>query len=79
MMGNIPDSNEDLGVRISFVNIHPQENKFELAIETAPKDYIIMKAIEMPMINVLWLGTLVLMVGFSMATYRRYKEFRREN
>jgi len=78
MMGNIPDANEDFGVRISFVNIFPQESKFELAVETAPKDYIIMKAIEMPMINVLWLGTLVLMLGFSVATYKRYKEFRRE-
>jgi cytochrome c-type biogenesis protein CcmF len=77
MVGNIPAINEDIGAKVSFINIVPQEGKFELAIETTQKDYIIMKAIEMPFINVLWLGTIVLMLGFSVATYRRYKEFRR--
>jgi len=77
MMGNIPDENDDIGARISFLNIHPNEGKFELSIETSQKDYIIMKAIEMPFINILWLGTIVLMIGFSVATYRRYKEFKK--
>jgi cytochrome c-type biogenesis protein CcmF len=77
MMGNIPAENEDIGARVSFLNIHPNEGKFELSIETTQKDYIIMKAIEMPFINILWLGTIVLMMGFSVAIYRRYKEFRK--
>jgi cytochrome c-type biogenesis protein CcmF len=34
-----------------------------------------MKAIEMPFINVLWMGTVVLMLGFSVAVFRRYKDF----
>jgi len=77
MVGNIPAINEDIGAKVSFLNILPQKGQFELAIETTQKDYIIMKAIEMPFINVLWLGTIVLMFGFSVATYRRYKEFRK--
>ncbi len=77
MMGNIPSVNEDIGAKISFLNIHPNEGKFELAIETSQQDYIIMKAIEMPFINILWLGTIVLMIGFSVAIYRRYTEFRK--
>jgi cytochrome c-type biogenesis protein CcmF len=77
MMGNIPSVNEDIGAKISFLNIHPNEGKFELAIETSQQDYIIMKAIEMPFINILWLGTIVLMLGFSVAIYRRYTEFRK--
>ena len=77
MMGNIPAVNEDIGAKVSFLNIHPNEGKFELAIETSQQDYIIMKAIEMPFINVLWLGTIVLMLGFSVAIYRRYTEFRK--
>ena len=77
MMGNIPAVEEELGVKISFLNINPQEGKFELATETSQRDYIIMKAIEMPFINVLWLGTLVLMFGFTLAIVRRYKEFKR--
>ena len=77
MMGNIPAVEEELGIKISFLNILPQEGKFELATETSQRDYIIMKAIEMPFINVLWIGTLVLMMGFTMAIIRRYKEFKR--
>ena len=76
MMGNIPAAEEELGVKISFLNIFPQEGKFELAVETSQRDYIIMKAIEMPFINVLWLGALVLMLGFATAIVRRYKEFK---
>ena len=77
MMGNISAIDEELGVKISFTNILPQEGKFELATETTQRDYIIMKAIEMPFINVLWLGTIVLMIGFSIAIARRYKEFKK--
>jgi cytochrome c-type biogenesis protein CcmF len=77
MMGNIPAVNEDIGAKVSFLNINPNEGKFELSIETSQKDYIIMKAIEMPFINILWLGTIVLMFGFSVAIYRRYAEFRK--
>ena len=61
------------------MNIYPQEGKFELTTETSQRDYIIMKAIEMPYINVLWMGTLVLMMGFTMAIVRRYKEFKRSS
>jgi cytochrome c-type biogenesis protein CcmF len=77
MIGNIPAIEEDLGIKISFLNILPQEGKFELATETSQRDYIIMKAIEMPFINILWLGTIVLMMGFTIAIVRRYKEFKR--
>lgn len=79
MMGNIPAIEEELGVKISFLNINPAEGIFELTTETSQRDYIIMKAIEMPFINVLWLGALVLMVGFIVAIFRRYKEFKRQS
>ncbi len=79
MMGNLPAVEDDLGVKISFMNIKPEDGKFELTIETSQPDYIIMKAIEMPFINLLWLGTLVLMFGFTIAIVRRYKEFKRNS
>ena len=76
MIGNIPAVEDEIGARISFSNIRPDEGKFEIITETSQKDYIIMKAIEMPFINVLWLGSLVLMFGFVLAITRRYKEFK---
>jgi cytochrome c-type biogenesis protein CcmF len=50
-------------------------NEFSLGLNTRQKDWVIIKAMEKPLINVLWLGTGVLMVGFSMAMVRRFKEF----
>ncbi len=71
----IPDVSDELGLRITLLNINPDEGKFTFGVNTTQKDYIIMKALEKPLINVLWLGTLVLMLGFSVAIYRRYSEF----
>lgn len=67
--------NRELGLSIKMLNIDPTNGVFTFESRTTQKDYIIMKAIEKPLINVLWIGTLVLMLGFGVATYRRYGEF----
>lgn len=36
-----------------------------------------MKASVKPMINVLWLGTIIMLIGFSVAIYRRFDEFQK--
>ncbi|TRX50957.1 cytochrome C biogenesis protein [Fulvivirga sp. M361] len=77
LVGRIPDEVNDLGLRISLMNIHPEENQFEVGISTRQKDWIILKALEKPLINVLWLGTLLLMFGFGIAVVRRYTEFKK--
>ncbi|MBK6265924.1 cytochrome c biogenesis protein CcsA [Marivirga sp. S37H4] len=75
MAGRIPDENREIGVKVNIQSIHPESNSFTLSVRTTQKDYIIMKALDKPLINVLWIGTLVLMLGFSMAIFRRYSEF----
>jgi len=72
--GRIPAENHALGIRITILNILPEKNSVQLGLNTSQKDYIILKAIEKPMINILWLGTLVLTVGFTMAIFRRSRE-----
>jgi cytochrome c-type biogenesis protein CcmF len=72
--GRIPAENQALGVRVTILNIMPDKNAVQLGLNTAQKDYIILKAVEKPMINILWLGTLILMTGFTMAMVRRSKE-----
>lgn len=74
-VGRIPDVISDLGLKLTVLNITPQTNTFSLGINSAQKDWIIMKAMEKPLINILWLGTIVMVVGFSIAIYRRYNEF----
>ncbi len=73
LAGRIPDQNTPLGVRITVLSLIPEEDAAVLGINTAQKDYIILKAVEKPLINILWLGTLILMLGFTMAILRRVK------
>ncbi len=77
-VGRLSDDINDLGIRITLLNIHPETNEFSLGLNTRQKDWVVIKAKEFPLINVLWLGTGVLMIGFSMAMVRRFKEFRQQ-
>ena len=77
MVGRIPDDISDLGIRVTLMNIHPETNEFSLGLNTRQKDWVVIKAMEKPYINVLWIGTLVLMVGFGMAMSRRIREFKK--
>jgi len=76
-VGRLSSEVNDLGVRITLLNIHPETNEFSLGLNTRQKDWVIIKAMEKPMINILWLGTGVLMIGFSLAMVRRFKEFKK--
>lgn len=74
-VGRIDDQVNDLAFRISIQNIIPQENAVILAYQVTQKDWIIMEAVKKPWINLLWLGTVLLVVGFIVAIRRRYIEF----
>jgi len=71
----IPDAINDLGVRIAFSRINPATDSFDFDIYTTQKDFVILKAIEKPYINILWSGTLLLVIGYVIAIRRRYREF----
>lgn len=77
-VGRLPAEINDLGVRITLMNIHPETNEFSLGLNTRQKDWVIIKAMEKPLINILWLGTGILMIGFSIAMVRRFKEFNKQ-
>jgi cytochrome c-type biogenesis protein CcmF len=75
MVGRIPYEIRDLGTQFTLMNIHPETGQFTIGINTRQKDWIVIKALDKPMINVLWIGTLVLMTGFGVAMTRRFREF----
>ena len=77
MVGRIPDDVSDLGIRVTLLNIHPETGEFSLGLNTRQKDWVVIKAMEKPYINVLWIGTLILMVGFGIAMSRRIREFKK--
>ncbi|MFN3528974.1 MAG: heme lyase CcmF/NrfE family subunit [Bacteroidia bacterium] len=73
-------SSEAAGLKVSLNKIDPIAETIEFMVAEAtpgPKEYIIMKAIKFPFINVLWLGTIILVIGFSMAIMDRYFEAKR--
>ncbi|RDC65283.1 hypothetical protein [Adhaeribacter pallidiroseus] len=74
LVGRIPDEVDDLGLRLTFVNIDTKNNKFKIGVNTTQKDYVILAAVEKPFINILWIGTLVMAIGMGMAIVKRYKE-----
>ncbi len=75
MAGRLPDISHELGIKMSLLNIDPKSGKFTFDISTTQKDWIILEAVEKPLINVLWIGTLIMVAGFIMAIHRRYTEF----
>ncbi|MGB0850590.1 MAG: cytochrome c biogenesis protein CcsA [Bacteroidia bacterium] len=65
----------EAGLRIGF-EVRPTPGGEPTAIlevaETDPQpDYIVMKGIRFPYINLLWLGTILMVVGFGIATINR--------
>jgi len=65
---------QDLGMTIKLTKINPERNTFDFAVarEDATKDYIIMRAILFPGINLVWLGAIFIMIGFIISLIRRY-------
>lgn len=68
---------DDLGLRFRFTKIIPEQGKFEIQIYEKPqqaKDWLVFKSIEFPFINLYWIGTIVMVVGFVISIFRRKKE-----
>ncbi|MFT5724412.1 MAG: cytochrome c-type biogenesis protein CcmF [Bacteroidia bacterium] len=62
-------------------NYFPKEENgklvHELETDIQPQRYIVMKAIAFPYINLLWTGTVIMLLGFFMAIRRRLKEIKK--
>ncbi|MCS7017916.1 MAG: cytochrome c biogenesis protein CcsA [Bernardetiaceae bacterium] len=74
MVRKIPYVNTDLGIKLTIEEIRPKDNAFVIQAATTQKDWIILKAVEMPLINLLWAGTLLTTFGFGIAIVRRFQE-----
>jgi cytochrome c-type biogenesis protein CcmF len=71
---------EEAGLKLRFTNILPDKDKLELTIYEKPKadrkDWIVLKAIVFPYINLFWGGTIIMVVGFILSIFRRAKELK---
>lgn len=75
MVGRIPEEVKDVAAKITFMNVHPETDSFTLGINTTQREWVILEAVVKPYINVLWTGTVLMVLGFGIAIRRRYVEF----
>lgn len=71
---------EPLHLDFAFVGVEPEKGvvRIQAQVLTNPTDdYVVVKAIEKPFINLLWLGTFILTFGFLISIYRRITEQRK--
>ncbi|MFC3416632.1 cytochrome c biogenesis protein CcsA [Algoriphagus hitonicola] len=76
-VGKLPVVDNELGIKVTLDNIIPEEDQFVFKVNQYQKDYVVMKAIVKPYINVLWIGSILMLVGFTVAIYRRFDEFKK--
>jgi len=72
----IPESDkiEDLGLKFSFWKINPEQGSVEISMAekvSNSKDFIVMKAVMFPYINVLWIGSITMALGTFIAIRER--------
>lgn len=73
---SVNDSIPDLGLKIAFKGIDPETASFKFELEESkPKynEFIVMKAIVFPGINILWIGIILMGIGTFLAVYYRIK------
>ncbi len=73
---SIPDTVKTQSLALQFNKITDQNvGKFEVGIKESSSitELITLKVYEFPMINVLWIGIVVMTIGFGMAIYQRLK------
>lgn len=71
---------DELGLKFSFDKINPETGKIDITVsekKTNRKEFIIMKAIVFPGINILWAGCVFLIIGSSLAVRHRISTLKR--
>ena len=79
MVSPIDAEVESMGVKLSFKNIHPDNGKIDIDLsekDTGSQEFIILKAIVFPFINILWLGCIIMIIGTVLAIRERLKKSR---
>jgi cytochrome c-type biogenesis protein CcmF len=66
---------KDLGLKFEFTSLNTENGKVDIVVYEKNKsdNFIIMKAIIFPFINILWIGCLVMIVGISISILQRVR------
>ncbi len=77
-----PEDIEDMDAHVEFVNVDPGSEEIELNFEGIEGDasgmpegeWVLLAAERKPLISIVWLGTFMLMIGFSISIFRRWSD-----
>jgi len=70
---------DEARLRFKFTAVNPQNGKITIAVaeKDTSGDFIIMKAIMFPWINFVWGGTIIMVIGFTLAIIKRLQDLRK--
>lgn len=72
---------DEMGLKFTFDKIDPNTGKITLSVsekKANKKDFVIMKAIIFPGINILWMGCFLMIIGSLMALRKRIRKNKTE-
>ena len=70
---------DEAGLKLRFSKILPEKDKVEIMVYQQPENkrpWIVMRALDFPYINLLWSGTIIMVIGFLVSIFRRNKELK---
>ena len=75
-VGLIADESPDLGLRAMITGIYPERDHIEIELRSSQLQWIILEIVEKPLINLLWGGSCVMMIGIGvgLVQYLRLKK-----
>jgi cytochrome c-type biogenesis protein CcmF len=68
---------EKEGLKLAFTRVDPETKKFDIEVREkrdSKKEFVIMKAIIFPGINLLWSGAVLLIIGTTLAIRKRIRK-----
>jgi cytochrome c-type biogenesis protein CcmF len=78
-----PSFASEFDLEFQFTQINPQENSIELTVTGLEEEYepewVLVVADEKPFISVVWAGTFILMIGFSISIFRHWGREKEKN
>lgn len=76
----LPSRFADWNLTLAFQGMNVNDGSIRLGVEgvaVTPEDWLVVQAYEKPLINLVWLGIILLSIGFTFAMYRRAQDYQR--
>lgn len=77
MQQSIENRVDEWNLTVAFTGMNVNTGEINLAVAgvtLTPEDWLVVQAYEKPFINLLWIGIIILSVGFCLSVYRRVKD-----